>query len=229
MISIIIPIYNTPIEFIQHSFLSINNQTFDNYEVLVIDDGSSDSIRNFLVNFEKENPKYKILSKKHEGISQSLNLALKIAKNNIIARMDADDIMLPTRLEKQYKYFISKDVDILGCQLEMFDNITNKTMGITNHKEIISLKDISSGWFVNHPTVFLNRDKINAIGGYDPIFNGMEDLELWCRSLANGLKIQNMKDVLLLYRRHTDNASAKEINNPNFQLLKNKLINKYLC
>lgn len=228
MISILIPVYNTDVNFIKECFDSINNQTFTQYEVIVVNDGSNEVVTNFLVAFEKENLKYKIIHKNHEGISQALNIGLQNCNNDIVARMDADDIMHPKRLEKQYEYFNKHNIDILGCQVHIFDNITQDIIQITNHKQKILKQDILTGWFLNHPTVLFNKEKIINIGGYNPKFNGMEDLELWCRSLHNGLKIENMEDSLLLYRRHQFNATINEISNKNFQQLKFNMMHYYL-
>lgn len=202
MISILIPIYNTNIDYIRACFDSIDNQTFKNYEVVVVDDGSSFDIATFLDCY-LSNSQYKIFHKTHEGISKALNYGLSQCKSNLVARMDADDIMHPQRLEKQLEYFTNHSADIVGTQMQLFGSL-NYT---TNHPPILNRAVMSHlDWFINHPTVMYNKDKILNVGGYNANFDGVEDLELWCRTLSNNFIIHNISEVLLFHRRHTHNS-----------------------
>lgn len=217
MISIVIPVYNTPIEFIKECVDSINSQTFKQYEVILINDGSNEVVSNFLKTLVKEN--WYLFEKEKEGISKALNLGIQNSKFNLICRMDADDIMLPERLQKQFDYFQENNIDILGGQMELF----GKSSSITSHPvevpiDVMRYKD----WFMNHPTIMFKKESILKVGGYNPEFDGTEDLELWCRSLANGLILKNLPDIIVRHRRHDDNATSRnnlnEILQKNFQL-----------
>lgn len=203
-ISILIPIYNTPIEYIKECFESIDIQTNQDFEVVVVNDGSNEEITSYLNSITNE--KYNILHKEKEGISKALNYGLSHCKNNIIARMDADDIMMPDRLEKQIHFFTSNSVDILGTQMQLFGNIEET---LTYHPPTIE-KDIMihSEWFMNHPSVMYKKDVILYLGGYDSNFDGLEDYHLWCRALLNDFKLANMSDVLVRHRRHNENATV---------------------
>jgi glycosyltransferase involved in cell wall biosynthesis len=217
MISIVIPVYNTPIDFIKECVNSIHSQTFKDYEVILVNDGSNEEVSGFLKTLVKDN--WYLFEKKKEGISKALNLGIQKSKHDLICRMDADDIMLPERLEKQFQYFQKNNLDILGGQMELF----GESSSITSHPvdiptDIMRYKD----WFMNHPTVMFKKDSITKVGGYNPEFDGTEDLELWCRSLANGLTIKNLTDIIVRHRRHGDNATLRnnlnEILQKNFQL-----------
>ncbi len=204
MISILIPIHNTPIEYIKECFESIDNQSFKNYEVVVVDDGSNEETKEYLKSIQ--NPKYKIFHKEKGGISLALNHGIRLCSFNIVCRMDADDIMISDRLEKQYSFFISNSVDVLGSQMELFGSQSSKT----NHPLIIPRGIMNvSDWFMNHPTIMFNRDRIIKVGGYNSNFDGLEDLELWCRCLSLGLILRNMPDILVRHRRHSSNATVK--------------------
>lgn len=220
MISIVIPVYNTPIDFIQECVESIESQTFDNYEVILVNDGSNEEVSNFLKTLVKEN--WYLFDKKREGISKALNLGIQKSKYEFICRMDADDIMLPNRLQKQIDYFQNNEVDILGGQMELF----GKSSSLTNHPLEIQ-RDIMryTDWFMNHPTIMFKKEKIVNIGGYNPNFDGTEDLELWCRSLANNLTLKNLSDIIVRHRRHDDNATSR--NNMNEILSKNAQLRNY--
>lgn len=206
MISILIPIYNTPIEYIQECFDSIDSQTFQDFEVIIVNDGSNEEVTTFLKNVNKE--RYYVFHQENSGISKALNHGLQKCKFNLIARMDGDDIMMPDRLSKQFNYFKYNDVDILGTQIQLFGIGQNNQ--ITNHPLIIP-KDMmaKSDWFLNHPSIMFKKDKILQIGGYNSEFDGLEDLELWCRALYSNYKLRNLSDMLLRHRRHSDNATSR--------------------
>lgn len=204
MISILIPVYNTHIEYIKECFESIDVQSMQDYEVIVVNDGSNEEVSKYLNSTRSE--KYKIFHKERGGISSALNYGLDLCSHNIVCRMDADDMMMPDRLEKQYDYFTKNSVDILGAQMELF----GKQSSITNHLLTIPRNIMNtSDWFLNHPTAMFDKDKIIKIGGYNSNFDGLEDLELWCRSLSLGLSIRNLPNILVKHRRHSDNATVK--------------------
>jgi glycosyltransferase involved in cell wall biosynthesis len=195
MISILIPIYNTPIKFIKECFSSIEKQTYKEYEVIIVNDGSNKKVTNYLNKVKKEN--WHVYHVEKSGISKALNFGLSKCKYNLVARMDSDDIMLENRLEKQMDFINKNEVDILGSQIESFGFYTGTTQHPyqVNKDIIIDLK-----WFLNHPSVLYKKDKIIALGGYNSNFDGLEDLELWCRCLLSNYKIINMEDVLVKYR-----------------------------
>lgn len=198
MISVIIPIHNTPIEFIEECFLSMDNQTFKDFEVLIINDGSDWETTKYIRENSRSN--YRIFELGKSGISNALNFGIQISSNDILCRMDADDIMMSNRLELQYKFLEeNKQVDILGTQVELFgDQSGFSKHPLEVHPEII----VESDWFLNHPSVMYRKSSISKIGGYNSNFDGTEDLELWCRALSYGLIINNLPDVLVRHRRH---------------------------
>ena len=195
MISILIPIYNTPIKFIKECFDSIEKQTYKEFEVVIVNDGSNKKTTNYLSRIKKEN--WHVYHIEKSGISKALNFGLNKCNYNLVARMDSDDIMLENRLEKQVEFFKKNEVDILGSQIESFGFYTGKTQHpyrVT--KDII----IDLKWFLNHPSVLYKKDKIISLGGYNSNFDGLEDLELWCRCLISNYRIFNIDDVLVKYR-----------------------------
>lgn len=216
MISVIIPIHNTPTEYINECFISMDNQTFTDFEVIIVNDGSDIETTKYIRENARSN--YRIFELKKSGISNALNFGINVSSNEILCRMDADDIMMPNRLELQYQFMLeNENVDILGTQIELFGNQTGfSTHPFDVHPEIM----IESGWFFNHPTVMYRKSSIAKIGGYNSNFDGTEDLEMWCRALANGLVLKNLQDVLVKHRRHNlcstvvnDLARVSEMNN----------------
>lgn len=211
MISVVIPVFNTDIEYIKQCFDSIEKQTYQNYEIVVVNDGSTQQISDFLRKYRPSNSKiqYNIIDQNKQGISKALNTGIQNSKYDIIARMDADDIMLPDRLEKQLSYLTTYNVDILGGQMILFGDMSF----VTNHPLIVP-KDImvNIDWFMNHPTVMYKRSQILDLGGYNSEYDGCEDLELWCRALASGMILHNMVDIVLKHRRHKSNATVTQNN-----------------
>ncbi len=119
-ISIILPVKNQQ-EFIEEAINSVYSQTFDDFELIVIDDGSTDET-SYILERLKNRFQFKLIThKKNQGIVSALNDGLEKARGKFIARMDGDDIMLPSRLEKQYKFLKENPhLDLIGCKVEIF-------------------------------------------------------------------------------------------------------------
>lgn len=213
MISVLIPVYNTPKNFLLECFSSIENQTFQNYEVIIVNNDSDKQETNEVLEIYSRKDKFFVFDcpkqKNKRGISCALNLGLEKCTYEHVARMDSDDRMLPERLQKQISYmFLNPEVDICGTQ--MFNMNTKKLM--TNHQMIIEKEKYKvSDWFLNHPTVMFKKTKILNIGGYPetPEY-APEDFLLWAKALKNDFIIHNMRDSLIYYRIHGENLSGKD-------------------
>ena len=222
MISIIIPNYNTDIYFFKQCIDSIVQQTFQDFEIIFVDNGSSENnlifYREYLNKLNKD-VKFLVCERQRnkKNLSIALNMGITNSKYDFIARMDADDVMVCDRLEKQIKYLMNNpQVDILGGQLEYMHDAS-----ITNHPLIITNDiPINSIWFINHPSVMFKKDKIVQIGSYkeEPEFIA-EDYELWTRSIKNNLVIHNLNDVIIKYRLHNSNLTFKDKSNPYYEIL----------
>ncbi len=223
MISILIPVYNTDKILLQNSINSCLSQTFNDYEIIIINNGSNNNETLKILEKYSKNNKIKIYDCERQdnkkNISVALNFGLQKCNYNLIARMDSDDIMHSERLYKQYKYITDNDVDILGGQII----INNKEA--TSHPAIITKKiAANSTWFINHPTVMFKKDKILSIGGYkdEPVYLA-EDYELWLRCLSSDMSIHNLLDIILFYYQHNNNETQKTQNMDSFYNYLNKL------
>jgi tetratricopeptide (TPR) repeat protein len=216
-VSILIPVYNTPASQLSMCLQSIYAQTYSNYEILIVNDASSDQDTIAFIN-EISNKKVTVVTlPENKGISGALNIGLQRAKYELVARMDSDDMMLPSRLEKQLKYIRNNpQVDVLSTGLYY----CTETEGIISfdpvpkvHPEIVT-KDVAkkSRWFVNHPTVIYKKSKVLAVGGYDESLRGLpEDYDLWMRMLEAGMIIHNLQEPLL-YLRLSSGSLSKSFN-----------------
>lgn len=205
LVSVIMPIFNGE-KYLKEAIESILNQTFTDFEFIIIDDGSSDNSLDIIKSFKDERI---ILIKNNEnkGISYSLNKGVEVAKGKYIARMDADDIALPNRLEMQLS-FLEKNptVDLIGCSVEWIDEL-GKSQSVDvrnyNHEMIECLLVFTCPLY--HPTI-IGKKSVFTTFGYNSTYDGMEDWELWTR-MVRQYKIINIPEVLLKYRLHESNAS----------------------
>ena len=220
MVSVIMPVYNCEC-FINEAIESILNQTFTDFELIVIDDCSTDGT------FERirayNNERIILIGKQEKtGLVASLNAGIALAKGKYIARMDGDDISNVARLEKQIHFLnLHPEIMLCGTGYELTDT-QKQVIYPSQHEDIkIALLDYCP---LGHPTVmfrksFLNREKLT----YNKEFEGAEDYELWTRIVWLG-KIANIPDVLLTYRSHPDQFSNinkyNQIRNSNLSRIK---------
>ncbi len=209
--TVLIPVYDTPPQFLVESILSCLRQTLPPAEILIVDDGSTSSATRECLDQLRRAPTVRLLSwSGNRGIAEALNSGLENASFEWIARMDADDVMLPHRLGAQADYLLRSDQpDVVGGQLMYFGAETGQ---FTTHPEVITPQlamDHPDGWFVNHPTAILRRRTVVSAGGYDARFTGCEDMELWYRLLSRGSEIRNLQSIVLLYRIHPGQATGR--------------------
>jgi glycosyltransferase involved in cell wall biosynthesis len=208
-ISVLMPVYNCEL-YIYEAVESIINQTYKNFEFIIIDDCSTDNTVNICKSFNDE--RIIIIEKKENtGLSISLNYGISISRGKYIARMDGDDISLPTRFEKQVA-FMEANADVVVC---------GATFQIINSKETIFVPEKHNQIIVGmlqeckiaHPTVMFRNSflKLNNLV-YDIKMEPAEDYDLWVK-IGNLAKLHNMQEVLLYYRTHEGQVSnANTIN-----------------
>ncbi|MGE4442608.1 MAG: glycosyltransferase [Desulfomicrobium sp.] len=201
-ISVIMPVYNAD-RFLRQAVESILFQSFSNFEFIIIDDCSTDQTCYILNDYKKKDDRIKIFKNNQNlGVAKSLNFALNLATANYVARMDADDISEPQRLEEQYNFMVrNPSVTILGsalCCIDENENVISKRQFPINSNDITN--SLLTSFPIAHPTVMMVRDRIVSAGGYRADFNYAEDYELWLRAVALGYEIRNLEAQLLRYR-----------------------------
>lgn len=196
--------------YLQECLRSILNQSYRNFELIVINDASTDNTAEILKNLKDKRLKI-ITNNKKKGLTKSLNLALKIASGLYIARMDHDDISQINRFKIQTDFLAKhKEIGVLGSSVYLIDQ-QGKKRGVKKfpfrNKEI--LKQLFKYNPLRHSTVMLRKDLITKFGSYDEKLDGAEDYDLWLR-LAKYTKLANIGLPLLSYRIHGDRVSEKE-------------------
>lgn len=211
LVSVIIPVYNAN-GYLPMALDSILKQTYKHLEVIAINDGSTDNSAKILETFAKKDKRLKIITnKKNLNIARSLNKAIKIAKGTYIARMDADDIAISHRIERQIKYLQKhKDVVILGGQCKTID-IDGKVIG----RKIFPTtdKDIRDALYyenpIQHPTVIINKNLLpKDFSWYNPDLPPAEDYDLFFRLGKYG-KYHNLNKFVLKYRQYIGSSTFK--------------------
>lgn len=227
MISVLVPVYNTESLFLKECIESILNQSFQEFELIIVDNESTnlDTLETLSEYAEKQN--IKILKCNREenkkNLSIALNFGLKHCQYEYVARMDSDDIMLPERLEKQYHYMEkNKYVDILGTQLK---NMYGEQHQTSHPQKILPLYYKYSTHFISHPTVMFKKSKILNLGGYQESPDHIpEDYLLWAKALKNNLVIHNLQEILVHYRNKGYGLSDKDSLRPEWNMAIKKVI-----
>jgi hypothetical protein len=217
-VSILVSSYNTKWNYIQECLESIKLQMgLFNIELVWINDGSdalnTATLKGLLDSFARTTRFTKVIyyeNEKNMGVSFSLNLGVNLCSNELIIRMDSDDIMVNDRIIKQITFMKQNpQVHICGGQIVMFKDNVKNIVSNTNHKSL-TINDFKKSpihWIANHPTLCYRKSSILAVGNYDINYNKIEDYELLLRFLKKYGYIHNMHDILLLYRLHDNQVT----------------------
>lgn len=217
-ISIILPAYNAAM-YITQTINSLLQQTFTNFELLIVDDGSADNTVSIIKNFTDR--RIVLIQNEHNlGLVKTLNKAAKLCKGKYIARMDADDIALPERLQLQKKFLdVHSSVAVVGGWVN-FINEKNEVTGEwnldrqTNTAAAIKKALIKENC-IAHPTVMI-RTEILQNFLYSKKQQHIEDYDLWLRLTACGYAIEKVSQPVLNYRVHAASVTGTKLKQTNF-------------
>lgn len=206
-VSVIMGIYNCKdYELLEKSIDSILNQTFQDFELIICNDGSTNDTLRYLKKIENKNMKIKVLSyEKNQGLNYALNMCLNEATGEYIARQDDDDISVYNRLEKEVD-FLDKNLEygIVGTLAFVFDD--NRIWGKYDNPEHPSKNDFYWNSPFMHPTVMIRKSAYDAVNGYRVAkeTRRCEDIDLFMRMYAIGIRGYNIQERLYLYRMKND-------------------------
>jgi glycosyltransferase involved in cell wall biosynthesis len=206
-VTVLMPVYNAE-KYVKKAIDSILNQTFKDFEFLLINDGSTDKTPMILQNYH--DPRIKIINhEKNLGIARSLNGGIEIACGEYIARMDADDISLQERLMQQVAFLDQHpEIGVLGAAMEVIndEDVTIGKMDVVEENETLqSLLLVNN--VIHHPTIMVRARLMKEAGGYNEKLPHVEDYDLW-RRLSRVSQLANLPDVLVRYRRHDKNITV---------------------
>ena len=196
--------------YIKEAVSSVLNQSYDKFDFLILDNASTDNTRSIINEFKDTRIKLVELSK-DIGQSSALNKGLGIINTKYVARMDADDISLRDRLEKQIHYLESHpNVGVLGCHVK----IVNQDLSSSKPVRKRPLTNFENHWrllystSIMHSSVIFHHKLFKKYGGYNSVYSPSEDYELWSR-LSQYTEIHQLTDVLALIRRHMLSSSVQ--------------------
>lgn len=229
-LSVLMSLYNESVEEIKQSMDSVLNQTYKDFEFIIINDNPNNKIYDKLIYDYKLKDDRIIYYKNKEniGLALSMNKAAKLAQGNYLARMDADDISLPYRFEKQMLFLENNTCDFVFSNYSIIDekgyflNNCEKEQDYYKDNEIpaqIFIKQI-----IHHPTVIMRKDSFERVGGYRN-FICAQDYDLWIRMAEAGIKFHMIDEILLYYRIRANSITSKKLH---VQLLTVQYIYKLL-
>jgi glycosyltransferase involved in cell wall biosynthesis len=208
LITVLMPVYNGE-KYLAEAIDSILNQTYKDFEFLIINDGSSDKTDEIISSYDDSRIRH-IISDMNLGIIKSLNKGIKLSKGEYIARMDADDISCPERFNKQIQFMNTHpSIAVCGTFTEIFYCKSKKQQffNLPIDNEAIKAHLFFNSPFV-HSSVMFRKSTIDSnIFYYNKKYIYAEDYELWCRISNCGYQLANIPQVLLNYRYHLNNIS----------------------
>ena len=203
LISVVLPVFNAG-HFVIDAVASIIEQTLQDWELLCIDDGSTDECPAILDWFAAQDRRIRVIHQPNRGLVDALNVGCQHSRAPLIMRMDHDDIALPKRMQLQAAFMRDNPYCVVlgGGILEMDSDKSPLCIShcSRHHDQIVDdLLHRRTGHF--HPTTLIRADALHAVGGYRSQYQWVEDHDLWLRLSERG-ELANISDVVLCYRQH---------------------------
>lgn len=225
-ITVLLPAFNAE-KYIGEAISSVLAQDMNAFELLIINDGSTDSTANIIKNFT--DPRVHVITQQNQGIAAALNNGLSFAKGKYIARFDADDICLPGRLNKQAAFLDTNPAHVVvGCEAEYMDETGNHLFDFAcvgySNEEIKSRLKVECPFI--HSGVMYRKAEVLKAGGYSPLAHNFEDYLLWVQ-LAKFGQFANLPEKLIKVRLNPESVTIDEKwRGSRFRKLKKQIITK---
>ena len=202
-------------EYFKKALDSMISQTVSPDEIVIVEDGPlTDDLYSVIDSYKTQYPDLIqiVISKENIGLGRALNLGLRHCRNELVARMDTDDISKPERCEMQLKEFEKdNELDLLGTAIDEFsdtpDKVISRRVVPESHNNIYEFAKRRSAF--NHPTVMYKKSKVLALGGYSDLRRN-QDVDLFGRMLFGGCKAKNLKESYLLFRSNDNLAKRRK-------------------
>jgi glycosyltransferase involved in cell wall biosynthesis len=203
-VSVVMPVYNTE-KYIQEAIESILNQTYTDFEFIIINDGSTDRTKEIIQSYKDSRIRY--LENVHNSdIVTTLNKGLDYATGEYIARMDADDIAMKDRLKEQNRFLDRHDeIGVVGSAMIVFNEKGEENLFPYSTTPGMAKAELMFNSSLGHPTVMIRKRCLENIR-HEAEYQGLEDFVMWWR-IAQRYPIVSLKKPLLKYRKHTDQVT----------------------
>jgi glycosyltransferase involved in cell wall biosynthesis len=206
---------------------SILAQTLEDFEFIIIDDGSTDGSGDVIARYAARDERIRLVRQANRGLTPSLNRGLDAARAPLVARMDADDVAHPERLERQVAFLEAHPEHVLvGGQVDLIDGdgaAVREGWGYETLKDLpldhetIDRMLLQVEWPLVHPAVTMRRQSVAAAGAYDERYVDSEDHDLFLR-MAEAGRLANLPATVLQYRRHSEQVTRQNTDQSFFQL-----------
>ncbi len=223
MISLLMNVYNEETEWLIQAVESILNQTYQNFEIIIVIDNPELSIenKNYLLKVSKNDERVKFLfNSENQGTARCANLGLEMAKGDYIARLDADDIAMPERFEVELDYFDHNNIDMVASNVIIIDRDGREIYRRPKNTED-PMKYLPYTNMILHSSVMIKTSVLRELGGYRNFRSG-EDYDLWLRMITKDKKIAIIDQYLVKYRIRDNGISIQN-------RLKQYYSNKYIA
>ncbi|MDR3712754.1 MAG: glycosyltransferase [Puia sp.] len=223
-VTVLMPAYNTE-KYIAEAIRSVLEQHFSDFELLIINDGSTDGTEAIIRSFK--DPRIVLVTQANQGVSAALNTGLRQARGRFIARFDADDTCYPDRLRKQYDFMAANpDYVLIGSDADYVDQEGEPLFYYSNighsYEEILEKIGIYCPFV--HSTVFYRKDIVLELGGYEPKAHTFEDWLLWMQFIKKG-KALNVREALIAVRLNPESVTVDEkLRGKRFSQLKKEIL-----
>jgi glycosyltransferase involved in cell wall biosynthesis len=207
-VSVLMPCFNVA-KTLPETLRSLETQTLREFEIIAVDDGSTDDTLHILRSWADRDDRIHVLPRPHEGIIPALNAGIKICRSNLIARMDADDLAFPERLARQADFLDKNDhLALASCLVEGFPRESvgkGYQIYIEWLNSLVNPDDIAREIFIEspmaHPSVMIRKSWLERMGGYKEM-GWAEDYDLWLRLHTAGARFGKVPQVLVGWREH---------------------------
>ena len=206
-VSVVMSVFNGQ-TFLAEAIESILNQTFRDFEFLIVDDGSTDATPEILSTYAKQDGRIRIVRHENKGRAVSLNIGIGLSKSLYVARMDADDISLPNRLKEQFEFMERHPA--VGLLSGSYERINAEGRLLDTVRLLPRDEEIKLAMLINnamcHPAAMMRREEAIACGGYRKAFLDADDYDLWLR-MSERSQLANLEQPILQYRVHSKQVS----------------------
>ncbi|MCR5883024.1 glycosyltransferase [Rhizobacter sp. J219] len=213
-VSVVIPAKNAEAT-LPETLESLCAQSFRDFEVVLVNDGSTDGTAAVAAAFAERLSLRVVTHEASKGVAESINDGLRAGDSEFVARLDADDLAAPQRLERQLSFLRSRPgVDVCGSHMQIFSVEDGQRVDrhvLAHPTESAEIRTaLLQRCAISHPSVLCRRSTFERFGFYDPRFDFAEDYELWCRASLLGAQFANLPEVLTHYRKHAGQVSSQK-------------------
>ncbi len=216
VVSIIIPVYNNQ-DFISEAIDSVLIQTYSKWDLVIIDDGSTDNTKQIVFKYSTNDSRIRYYYQQNKGQAAARNIGISNSKGKFIAFLDADDVWIKDKIEVQLKTLVKFNADLVFSNAGYFSDSNKVTINQLSQKGALDerglFKDLFQRSSIANSSVLLKRDILSTVGLFDesPELRGTEDWDLWLRIAQNNYKFYGIERILIKYRIHDGGTHMNKI------------------